>query len=166
MSITVRWLKPEHVTARWEPEPARISVRIDNGDEIVDAQVRLALPLSRPGTFVNISNAKNESLGILATLDGLDRDTRNAIESALQMRYMIPVIIQILAIQEHSPFVLRWRVETNLGERQFFTESTRESIRYHDVDRIRITDLAGNQYDITSLAGQCAASRGILDAFL
>jgi hypothetical protein len=166
ISLAIRWLKPGQVQARWETESARLSVRIDGGEEAVDARAGQAFPMTKRGQFVEIADAKGESLGVLETLDGVDPAARKAIEEALAVRYLIPQIRRIVELSESTTFVLRWTVETNRGDRAFQTESTREAVRYLGPDRIRVTDLAGNQYDVPSLSGLDAASRGILGSFL
>lgn len=163
---TVRWLDPRQVRAKWEPEAVRLSVAIEGGEEVKDARATLAFPVTAPDGYVELSDAKGESLGILKTLEELDAATLSALRAALTARYMIPHILRIVELTEVSPFVLRWRVETDRGHGTFFTESPREAVRYLGHDRIRVTDLAGNYYDIRSLAGLDLASRGILAAFL
>jgi Domain of unknown function (DUF1854) len=164
--LTIRWLEPGEVSATWDSASARLAVRLKDSDEVTDAAATLAFPVSRPGRFVELSDAKKKSLGMLRSLDGLARDARAAIETALETRYMIPEIESILELGERSPFVLRWRVATTRGERVFFTESPREAVKYQGPGRIRITDLTGNHYDVPGIDALPAESRALLDAYL
>ncbi len=164
--LTIQWLKPGEVSASWDPTSARLTVAVKGGDEVADASVTLAFPVSRAGRFVEISDSKKESVGMLRSLDGLAPGTRDAIEHALETRYMIPEIESILELGERSPFVLHWRVRTTRGERGFFTESPREAVKYQGPDRIRITDLTGNHYDVPSIPALDPASRALLANYL
>jgi len=165
-SLTIRWLEPGEVTASWNPTSARLAVRLKGEDEVTDASATLAFPVSRPGRFVELSDAKKKSVGMLRSLEGLAPEAREAIEKALEARYMIPEIESILDLGERSPFVLRWRVGTTRGERVFFTESPREAVKYQGPGRIRITDLTGNHYDVPDISALSAESRALLDAYL
>jgi len=165
-SLAVRWLEPIEVSARWDPQAARLTVTVSGEEEITDARAALAFPVSHPGEFVDLCNAKNESAGMLRSLKGLDDATRQALEAALEVRYLIPRVERVIDLRDTSPFVLRWRVETDRGERTFTTESPREAVKYQSADRIRVTDLAGNHYDFPTLKGLDAASRAILEAYL
>lgn len=165
-SLAVRWLEPGEVSARWDPASARLTVTISGEEELGDARAALAFPVSHPGEFIDLCNDKNESAGMLRSLKGLEGETRKALEAALEVRYLIPRVERVLDLQEASPFVLRWQVATDRGERVFTTESPREAVRYQSADRIRVTDLAGNHYDFPTLKGLDAASRAILEAYL
>ncbi len=164
--LTVRWLQPEQVRARWDADAVRLTLCVGDGPEFLDAGVTLAFPVTEPEGYVELSGGKGESLGILKTLEGLDEGSRRALREALKGRYMIPHVSRIVEVAEVSPFVLKWRVETDRGSGTFFTESPRESVRYLGHDRIRLTDLAGNHYDIRSLVGLDLVSRSILESFL
>ena len=164
--LTIRWLEAGRVQVRWEPRSVRLIVRIDGGEEVADARVALAFPVTHPDGHVEFSNARGESLGIVKSLHGMAPDSLAALRAALSARYMIPLIIRLFELKEVSPFVLRWRVETDRGDNAFFTESPREAVRYLGHDRVRITDLSGNHFDIPSLSGLDAASRTHLSAFL
>jgi len=164
--LTIRWLEPGEVSASWDPDSARLTVRVSGEEETADASARLAFPVSRPRRFVELADSGKKSVGMLRSLDGLAAGAREAIEKALETRYMIPEVQSVIELGERSPFVLRWRVGTARGERVFFTESPREAVKYQTPDRIRITDLTGNHYDVPSIAALPAESRALLDAYL
>jgi hypothetical protein len=103
---------------------------------------------------------------MLRKLDALAPENRKAIEAALAIRYLIPRVSRIVDITETAAFVLNWKVETDRGPRVFHTESPREAVKYQGPDRIRITDLAGNHYDVPSISELDPASHGKLEAFL
>ncbi len=163
---SVRWLEPGEVAARWEPEAARLSVRIAGGEEQFDARAAMAFPVTAPFEYVDLSDSKGEALGMLRSLEKLDAASRAALEAALEVRYLIPQVSKVLALEELKPFLIRWRVATDRGERTFHTESPREAIRYQGADRIRITDLSGNHYDFPAVSKMDAESRERLAGIL
>ena len=162
----VRWLEPAEVRARWEPEAARLCLRVAGGEELPGVRAALAFPVTHPGKFIDLSDEKGEAVGMLRSLEGLGAESRSAVEAALAARYLIPRVTRVLELAERVPFVLRWRVETDRGEREFFTESPREAVKYLSADRIRVTDLAGNHYDLPAPAELDARSRALLEVFL
>jgi hypothetical protein len=103
---------------------------------------------------------------MLRSLNGLDAGSQEAIRAALGARYLTPQIRSVLEVVEISPFVFRWRVETDRGARTFCTESPREAVRYQAADHVRITDLSGASYDITALSALDARSRSALELVL
>jgi hypothetical protein len=52
------------------------------------------------------------------------------------------------------------------GKRVFFTESAGEAIRHLNTDRLRVTDIEGNAYDLLSVVSLDPASRERLSRFL
>ncbi len=163
---TLRWIEPGEVVARWEPEAARLCVQIGTGEKSADVRAAMAFPVTAPGEYVEFRDAKGEPVGMLRSLDGLEPESRKAVEAALAARYMIPRVTRVLELAERVHFVLHWRVETDRGEREFFTESPREAVKYLSAERIRVTDLAGNHYDLPALAEFDARSRALLEVFL
>jgi hypothetical protein len=164
--MSIRWLEGPEVAAEWEPQAARLSLRVSGGDRITDARAALAFPVSAPGRFVDLCDAEGKSVGMLRKLADLAAESRGAVEAALSARYLIPRVERIVEITETAAFVLNWRVQTDRGPRTFQTESPREAVKYQGPDRIRITDMAGNHYDVPGIAGLDAASRALLAAYL
>ncbi|HOX07485.1 MAG TPA: DUF1854 domain-containing protein [Planctomycetota bacterium] len=162
----IRWLEPGEVAARWEPEAARLCVRIGSGEELADVRAAMGFPVTAPGEYVELRDAKGEPAGMIRSLESLDAASRAAVRAALEVRYLIPQVGAIEAIDELRPFLIRWRVRTSRGERVFHTESPREAVRYQGADRIRVTDLSGNHYDFPSISKMDDASRERLSAIL
>ncbi len=162
----IRWLDPASIQAVWHPEAARLTVTIGDEPPIEDAQAISAFPIKNPDAFIQLSDVPGEQGGILPTLDGIPSDALAAIRKALDARYLIPRVSRVLHLNERAPGVLHWKVETNRGERVFFTESAGEAIRHLNTDRLRITDIEGNAYDLPSVASLDPASRERLSLFL
>jgi Domain of unknown function (DUF1854) len=161
-TIGIRWLKPQDVCASWQSDAARLNVKLEGGEEFGDARASQAFPVSAPGEMIELCDAQGETFGVLWSLAELERTTRAALQAALAARYMVPKITAIQALDETAPFVLRWRVSTDRGDRTIFTESSREAIRFQGEDGLRITDLAGDQYDLPSMSEIDARSRAQL----
>lgn len=164
--LTVKWLESEDLTITYDAVAARLTLHLKSGEEHVDARVIQAFPVSLAGQYVDFSNSKGEAIGMLRSLEKLDEASRKAVNEALRTRCLIPVITGIHDLKEIRPSVIFWRVTTDKGERIFHSESPRESVRFLTLDRIRITDLAGNQYDLPSMSALDAGSRLLLDTLI
>lgn len=160
------FVEPAEVRARWEPAAARLRLRLAGGAELDDACARMAFPVSAPGTFVEFCDAEGQPVGMLRSMEGLEPESRKAVEAALASRYLTPRVLRVLELEEVRPLLLRWRVHTDRGERTFHTESPREAVRHQGPDRIRVTDLTGSHYDVPSLAALDAASLALLSLVL
>jgi hypothetical protein len=165
-TVGIRWLGPEEVSASWEPEASRLCLKLAEGGEFPDAQVVQAFPVSAPGEMIELSDRKGETVGVLWSLQGLDAESRDALRAALEARYLVPQITRLFELVETAPFVLRWRVLTDRGERSFHTESSREAIRFQTPDDLRITDLAGDQYDLRAMRDLDPVSRSLLSTVI
>jgi len=164
--LMVRWLEPGAMSIAYDAQSAKLTVRLDSGEEYVDARVTQAFPVTLAGQYVDFSNSKGEAIGMLRSLDGLAEVSRKAVDEALKTRCLIPTVGRILDLREIRPSVIYWQVTTNRGERTFHSESPRESVRYLTSDRIRVTDLAGNQYDVPSLSALDTHSRALLETLI
>lgn len=161
-TLTIRWLDGADVSARYNDDAAGLELTMKTGDRVRDAAVSQAFPVSRPGQYLDFRDGKGEPVGMLRNVESLDPGSRRAVSAALAGRNLIPVIRSIGDIQEMGVSVILWKVTTDRGETAFHAESPRESVRFLTPDRIRITDLAGNQYDIPSLSALDSPSRDLL----
>lgn len=161
-ALTIRWLDGAGLSARYDAVGVCLQIALQTGERVEDVSVTQSFPVSRPGDYLEFRDGKGESLGILRSLESLDTASRQAVCSALSGRSVIPQVLSVREIRELGVSVILWKTATDRGERAFHTESPRESIRFLTQDRIRITDLAGNQYDIPSIAALDPASRNRL----
>jgi len=164
--LVLKWLDDAGLSAVYDVEAARLTLAYPSGEKVADVKVGQAFPVTQPGAYLDFSDSKGEPVGMLRSMESLDADSRRAIAAALATRCLIPIIESVAALDEITPAVILWRVRTDRGERTFHTESPREAVRFLAADRIRITDLAGNLYDIPSLARLDASSRELLDLLI
>jgi len=158
----VKWLVPATLRARFDPESSRLQLQLGPDEEIADARAARAFPVSDPGGYIEFTGPDGQPVGMLRALADLEAGSRGAVEAALRGRYLIPRIERVLELAEIAPFVMRWRVRTDRGELRFHTEGSREALRQQEPDYVCITDLAGSQYCIPSVAALDAASRARL----
>jgi hypothetical protein len=161
-TLTIRWLDAAGLAARYNDAAVCLELTMAAGERVPEATVAQAFPVSRPGEYLDFRDGKGEPVGMLRSLESLDPESRRAVTAALAGRSLIPVIRSIREIRELGVSVILWRVTTDRGDTTFHTESPRESVRFLTPDRIRITDLAGNPYDISSISALDKPSRDLL----
>src|SRR5688572_17942074 len=63
-------------------------------------QAARTFPLSQPDRYIGLRDDKDKEIGMLLTLDGLDRDSRTILEEELARRYFVPKILRIHSFTE------------------------------------------------------------------
>lgn len=161
-STELRWLEAAELTAVYDAVSACLTIRLKSGEEYRDVRVAQGFPVTDPGSFVDFADSKGEPIGMVRSISAVEPESLNAIRKALEAGCLIPSVSRILDLFEAGPSVLRWKVLTNHGECVFYTESPRESIRFQTPDRVRISDLSDNDFDIVSISALDVESRRLL----
>ncbi|NLC56672.1 MAG: DUF1854 domain-containing protein [Armatimonadetes bacterium] len=125
-----------------------LEVRLADGEPVQYEKVRpmRAFPLSAPEEFITFFGEKNDYLGMLESLDGVDERTEELLRAELEVRYLLPQIVRIDRLRLNGG-VISWRVETDRGPRTFDVRD-RDEIRFMPGHRIVIKDVDGNRFEI------------------
>jgi len=126
-------------------ESGNLCARIEGRGEWEKVSVRRAFPYTDPDRYVALYS-NEEEIGIIASLDALDADSRAVLDDALRKRYHIPVILRIIAIDEVQN-ATQWHVETDCGPRSFEVQSRRNFRQLPDGGLV-IIDVDSNRYRI------------------
>lgn len=143
------------------------SLHLTVGEEVSWLNVRLTslFPLSSPGAYVSVYDSGGAELGIIKSLAELDSDSRRTATRRLQSSYLLPLVRRIVSVKERFG-TLDWEVETDLGRRKFVTRNTRETTLRLANDRMLLSDVDGNRYEIGEPRTLDAASRAYLARYL
>lgn len=117
------------------------------GRSFDDVSVRRAFPLEMADGFIGLFDAGGEEIGLLETLDGLDAESRTALEDQLALTYFLPVITSVTSIAEDFG-VVHADVETSSGPRRIEIRNIRSHIRVLSRNRAIIEDAEGNRYEL------------------
>ena len=123
------------------------------GERFDDVSVRRA--------FIGLFDAGGEEIGLLESLDGLEEESRTALEDQLALTYFLPVITSISRIGEEYG-VVRADVETTRGPRQIEVRGIRSNIRVLSRNRALIEDTDGNRYELRDFHLLPAITREVL----
>ena len=136
-----------------------------SGRQLKNVRVRLGRPLLDPKSFASVLSEKGAEVGLITHLERLTPATWNILEAHVLRHDLTTEILKVrsLAHQYGSAY---WDVETQKGRRQFVIRGTTEYVRYLDDDRLLITDVQGNRFEIPSLAGLDKRSRQLIELIL
>jgi hypothetical protein len=119
-----------------------------------------AFPHSVRDRYISLRDMDGYELGIIRSLEDLDKDIRKLLEEELRKRYVTPVILEIKSISDGFDIV-EWEVETDRGPKTFVTLSLYESLK-ENADGLIVTDMENNRYEIHDSSELDPASAAIL----
>ena len=131
---------------RTHPEDAIVRLTVEGDRSWREVRVARAFPFSDPDRYIGLRDGDDKDIGILTTLDGLDRDSRRIVEEELERRYFTPTIQKVLSVSEAFG-VVTWEVETDRGPRRFLVRNLRDSTFPLGPNRLMMTDTDGNRYE-------------------
>jgi hypothetical protein len=148
-------LDPEKVTL-FRTEGAAVRATITDpilGPErtYIRVQAARAFPLSAPDKYIGLRDDKDKEIGILATLDGLSRESRAILDEELARRYFVPKILHFISFTEDFGNYT-FTVETDRGARTFPVSNLRDSMtELLPRGRYLLTDRDGERYEIPDI---------------
>ena len=106
-----------------------------------------------------------KEIGIIESISVFDETQRQYIINELNRKYFIPVIEAVLSVKEKYGFSY-WEAKTNIGKIKFTVHDAFRNILKINEDRIMVTDVNGNRYEIASLDGLDRPSFRKIELFL
>ncbi len=140
-------------------------------------------PLSAPAEWISVvvlddldsdghrsdgSPGGRVEVGVLPDLEGLDPPSRQAVETALWLRYFMPTVVRITAVAEESPGqngAVVWELDTDRGYMRLRMANLFEGIEQLPSGRIVLSDRDGNRAHIPDAAGLDPQSRRLLERY-
>lgn len=130
-------------------------------EEHLSVQVHAPFPLTAPGRYVAFCDQEDQQIGLLEDIRQLDPESRSLVEEALQFRYFLPKITQILSVAWDNG-IIKWKVVTDRGPHTFEVLS-RYDVRALGANRFLVRDIDGNRYDIPDVAALDVKSQALLE---
>ena len=104
------------------------------------------LPLTDRDRFISLQDDEGHEIGILETLEGMDRESRRRLEDELDLVYLHPHVTAIHGV-ETGKGIITWKFSTTIGDREVYVKD-RNDIRPLPDGRIVVTDVHGTKYEI------------------
>lgn len=145
--FAVRFLDVETLRLfRTHPEDATVRLTVEGDRSWREVRIARAFPFSRPDSYIGLRDGDDKDIGILTSLQGLDKELLAIIEEELDRRYFTPRIERVITVREDFG-VVTWQVETDRGPRRFLVRNLRDSTFPLGSNRLMMTDTDGNRYE-------------------
>ncbi|MFH1566707.1 MAG: DUF1854 domain-containing protein [Gemmatimonadota bacterium] len=131
------------------------------GQAYEEVRLRRAFPLEIPDRYLGFFLPDGSEVGLLASPDGLDEESRKVLTAELERTYFLPVITAVGKIGEEFG-VVHADVETTSGPRQIEIRGIRSSIRVLSRQRALVEDATGNRYELRDYHRLSKLTREIL----
>jgi hypothetical protein len=117
------------------------------GREFTNLRPRRVFPLSGRADYVSFLDEKGREVLLLAHPRRLDRESRHALEKALERTYYTAKILRVDGMRE-AMGVTQWDVLTDHGHARFEVVDREQHIRHLRGGRYVIADVDGNRFEI------------------
>ncbi|MCL2816001.1 MAG: DUF1854 domain-containing protein [Oscillospiraceae bacterium] len=107
-------------------------------------------PAPPPPKESTTSLGELKEIGIISDIAVFDENQQKYLTEELGRKYFIPIIETIASVKEKYGFSY-WEVHSDIGKIKFTVHDAYRNILKITDDRIMVTDVNGNRYEITSL---------------
>ena len=114
-------------------------------------QIARAFPLGLPNKWIGLRDGKDNDIGVLETLDGMEPESMKIITKEMERRYFIPRVVKVLSVEEEFGLVT-WQVETDKGAKTYLIQDLRGSTQSLSSNRVLMTDREGNRFEFPDLS--------------
>jgi len=130
-------------------------------------RIRIGRPLFKPDEFANVTEGEHHltEVGLLVNLPGLNEAARARLTEH-HHRYNLTTRITKVNSLSHQFGSAFWDVQTEKGHRQFVIRGTTEHVRWLSDDRILITDVHGNRFEILNMSALDRRSQDLIHLIL
>jgi len=163
VAFSVRILEPGKIKI-FRDEHGNLKLKIEGETEYQIQRVVRVFPITMPWNYIAFKDVNDREIGILRSVNELDKDSAQVLKEELEKTYFIPKITKIYDIKDNFG-VFVWRTKTNKGPRTFEVVS-REDIKKISIDRVLIKDGDGNLYDIPNIKNLDKRSLILLDSVI
>ncbi len=124
-----------------------------------------AAPLSQPGQYLALLDAKGNEIALLPTLDQLAPDSREAVLQEVRLRYLTARVEAVTQARQEFG-VTYWSVLTDRGSRDFVTQNLQENAVWLSETHLLLLDVDGNRFEIEDLSQLDPRSRLLVETIV
>ncbi len=115
--------------------------------------------------YISVLDRDGNELGVIRSIGDFPEAAREILRGELRRKYHIFTINAVLSINEKYGYSY-WKIRDSEGERDFTVRDTYRSINRIGTDRVTVTDVDGNRFEIPSLAALDRRSRRKIEMYL
>ncbi len=106
-----------------------------------------AFPYDRPEEFISVLDKDGKEFGMVKALSDFPQKMRDILENELKRKYYCPVISKINKVTQKFGYTY-WEADSNMGALSFSMHDTYSNIAKVGENRLVLTDVDGNRYEI------------------
>jgi len=106
-----------------------------------------AFPLSDPDHYIGLLDGAGKDVGVVVDPGQLDPESRAVLQEELERRYFLPVVRKVLSVTEEFGTIY-WTFDTDRGVKEAVVRNLRDNLQEVAANRVLLTDVEGNRYDI------------------
>lgn len=124
-------------------------------------------PITEPDIYISVREAdeKAREIGMIEKLSDLTKEQAEMIKEQLRLRYFMPQIEKIIDVKDEYGYAY-FHVKTNFGAARFTIHMGSGSVTALTDNRVLITDLDGNRFEIPDIYKLTVNERKKLDLFI
>lgn len=163
--LALRYINKDNGTFKRTPG-GFISLEYD-GKSYDRVGVYRTFPITEPDMFISIRepDEKAREIGLVESLTDLDKDQAEMLREQLRLRYFMPQIEKIIEVKDEYGYAY-FHVKTNFGTARFTIHMGSGSVTALTDERVLITDLDGNRFEIPDIYRLTVNERKKLDLFI
>lgn len=165
--VKTEYLSPKNAVFKAEKGFISLEYTAADGEKKTYSRVFLhrCFPNEITDGYISVLDSENNEAGIIKSLNDFPEDVKALLETELKRRYFVFTIKKIRSVKEKYGYSY-WTVDEEKGEREFTVQDTYRSINKITDDRIVVTDIDGNRYEIPSLSALDRKSQKRIEIFL
>jgi hypothetical protein len=124
-----------------------------------------AAPLSHPGRFLSLLDAKGKEIVMIHDLAELTPESRAAVELELRRRYLTATVTAISDARVEFGATY-WTLETDRGTRDLVAQNLQENAVWLSDTHLLLIDVDGNRFEIPDIHALDDRSRAFVTSIL
>ena len=165
--IKIEYLNPDN--AEFTDKNGIISMKYKPDNEEKKEYDRVFLHRNFPNEmadeYISVLDRDNNEIGMIRNISCFDELSAEILKRELKRKYRIFTISKITSVKEKYGYSY-WNITDETGDHEFTVQDTYRSITKITSDRIYVTDIDGNRYEIPSLSELDRKSAKRIEIFL
>lgn len=124
-----------------------------------------AFPHTAPDEFVSVRDKDGKEIGIIKNVSELNETNQALVKEQISRRYFTPVIKKVLSVKEEYGYTY-WDTVTDKGCCRFTVAMGGGSTSRITENRVFISDIDGNKFEIPDITKLSAKELKMIDIFL
>lgn len=153
-------MQPSELQLFFSPKD-RLRCTVGTHESYITVKPVWASPITFPGQYLALLDGKDNEITTIRSLDELEADSRKAVETELNRRYLTSIVTHIekATVEFGATY---WHVQTHRGEKDFVTQSLQENAVWMSESHLLLVDVDGNRFEIPDIARLDEKSQSLL----